>query len=119
MARLIYVVPDINMGSQHLGLMKQLSDRGIDFKKIKPGDIVAMLNRRESILRVMAALPEKDSFGFLGTYKSPHGRVPLEAIQFIAGSMGGTGFDMSKAIRLGLERLLGKKEKVVVRDDNN
>lgn len=118
MPKLVYVVPDINMGSRHLGLIKQMKDRGIEFNKMKNGDVVALLNRRESIVCVMAVLPEKDSFGFLGMYKSPTGRVPLEAIQFIAQSLGGSGLDMSKAIRLGLEKLLGKKEEVVIADNN-
>lgn len=107
MARLCYVVPEINMIGQHRSLLKQMKDRGIDFTKMKPGDVVALINRKENLLRVMSVLPEKDSFGLLASYRSPHGRVPPEALRFIPEALGGGAFDMSKAIRMGLEKLLG------------
>jgi hypothetical protein len=88
-----------------------LSERGIDFSSLKPGDVVAFLNRKENMLRVLCRLPEQNTWGFVGTYKSPHGRVPPEAIQYITQAMGGQGFNMNKAIRLGLEKLLGKRQR--------
>jgi hypothetical protein len=114
MPRLLYVIPEINMSCQHRGLIEQMKERKIDFKKLKPGDVVAFLNRREDLLRVLCVLPEKNTYGFLGSYRSPHGRVPLEAIQYITQSMGGTGFDMTQAIRMGLEDLLGRKNRRVI-----
>lgn len=114
MPRLLYVIPETNMACQHVGLVKQLKERGIDFKKFKPGDIVAFLNRRETMLRVMAVLPEKDTFGLLASYRSPHGRVPLEAIRYIPEAFGGGSFDMNKAIEKGLFDLLSKKKREVI-----
>ena len=109
MPRLLRVIPDISMGCRHVGLVKQMKSHGVEFAKLKQGDVIALLNRAQNILCVMAVLPEADSFGFLGQYKSPHGRVPLEAIEFITASMGGGGFDMNKATKMGLEKLLGRK----------
>lgn len=111
MPRLCYVIPETNMQRQHNGLIQHLADLGIKFQDLKKGDVVAFLNRKETMLRVLAVLPEKNSLGFVGTYKSPHGRVPLEAIQYITHAMGGDGFHMNKAIRMGLEKLLGKRTK--------
>lgn len=102
------------MCCQHVGLIKQMKKRGIEFANLKPGDVVALLNRAETILRVMAVLPEKDSYGFLGSYKSPHGRVPLEAIKYVAESLGGGGLNMNRAIKKGLEDLLGRESKAVI-----
>ena len=107
MPRLLYVIPDTDMKNYQAGLVRHLSERGIDFKNLKNGDVVAFLNRKETILRVLAVLPEKNTLGFVGTYKSPHGRVPLDAIQYITQCMGGHGFNMNRAIKMSLEKLLG------------
>ena len=109
MAKILYVVNDFNMCGQHASSISQLKLHGVDFYKLSPGDIVVMINRKKTILRLVAALPEKESFGFLGTYKSPHGAVPLDAIQFISQVLDSKGFDMNKAIRLSLEKTLGVK----------
>ena len=109
MAKILYVVNDFSMIGQHLSAINQLKHRGIEFNRLAPGDMIVMLNRKKSILRIATALPEKESLGFLGTYKSPHGRVPLDAIKFIAQVLGSNGFDMNKAIRLSLLKLLEEK----------
>lgn len=116
--RLLYVIPETNFACQHRGLVRQLSEKGIEFSDLKPGDVIAFLNRKETMLRVLVSLPEKNTLGFVGTYKSPHGRVPPEAIQFVTQAMGGDGFNMNKAIRLGLEKLLGKKQRRTTTKDS-
>jgi hypothetical protein len=109
--RLLHFIRETHMGLQHEGLVEHMKDRGVDFRKLKPGDMVAFLNRRENMLRVLVALAEKDSFGVVATYRSPHGRVPFEAIKYIPEAFGGGAFNMNAAIKKGLVELLGKKRR--------
>lgn len=105
--KLLHVILDTDMRSRHTGLRKQLVEKGIDISKLKPGDIIAFLNTRKTMLMVMTVLDEKDSIGFVGHYKSPHGRVPPEALEFIPRALGANGFEMNKAIKAGLQKVLG------------
>lgn len=91
------------------GLWEQAKKGGVRINEIRPGDIVAFLNTKRDRLMVMTLLPEKDSVGFLGYYRSPHGRVPPEALEFIPRALGAEGFNMTKAIRSGLLKLLAKR----------
>ncbi len=109
MTRLLHVIEDTDMRCRQEGLLEQARKKGVKVADLKPGDIVAFLNTRKDKLMVMTMLPEKDSAGYLGYYRSPHGRVPPEALEFIPRALGGDGFQMNKAIRSGLLKLLAKK----------
>lgn len=108
MARLLHIFVGADMRCRHKGLIEWLKKQhAIELSELNPGDIVAMLNNKKSYLALLSKLPEKESFGFLGHYKSPHGRVPPEAFKYIASSIGMEGFNMNKAIKKGLEEILG------------
>jgi len=81
----------------------------VNMDELRVGDIVVFLNVARDRLICISVLPEQDSFGLLSYYRSPHGRVPMEAIQFIPQAFGATGLNMNAAIRSGLEQLLKKK----------
>lgn len=110
MAKLIRVLEGADLRCKHFGLrMWAKETHDFDFGKCRPGEIVVFLNNDKSKLALLPALNEKDSSGFLGSYNSPHGRVPPEALEFIAEALGVNGFDMKIAIRKGLEKLLQKR----------
>lgn len=109
MSRLLHVIEEADMRCRQEGLLDQAKKKGVNVAGLKPGDIVAFLNTKKDRLMVITMLPEKDSVGYLGYYRSPHGRVPPEAIEFIPRAMGGEGFQMNKAIRAGLVKLLAKR----------
>ncbi len=109
MSRLLHIIENTDMRGRHESLLEQAKNGGVQVKDWKPGDIVAFLNAKKDRLVVMTMLPEKESFGLVGMYRSPHGRVPPEALEFIPKAFGGGEFSMNKAIREGLEKLLSKR----------
>jgi hypothetical protein len=110
--RLLHIVHPADLRCRQDGLILQAKTAGIDVRQFKPGDIVAFLNQERTKLALLAMTGEKDSAGVYGYYRSPHGRVPPEAFEFISDAFGSTGFDMTKAIKSGLEKLLSKRRKV-------
>jgi hypothetical protein len=115
--RLLHVIENSDLRCRHAGLREWAKKQGADFSKFQPGDIVAFLNVEKTHLAVLVMLPEAESLGFLGNYKSPHGRVPPEALEFIPRAMGADGFRMNRAIKAGLQKLLFKKGRKVDGDD--
>lgn len=112
MGRVLHVIEGSDLRCRHQGLRDLAKKQGCDFSKFKVGDIVVFLNNDKTHLAILVMLDEAESFGFLGQYKSPHGRVPPEAIFFIPQALGMKGFEMNKAIKCGLEKLLSKKRRV-------
>ncbi len=110
MSRVLHVIEETDMRCRQEGLLDQAKKKnGVRADELKPGDIIVFLNTKKDRLMVLTMLPEAESVGFLGYYRSPHGRVPPEAIEFIPRALGSDGFQMNKAIRSGLEKLLAKK----------
>lgn len=110
MAKLLHVLVGADMRCRQNGLIGWLKVvHKIDLEDLSPGDMIVMLNNKKSYLALIAILPEKESYQFVGYYKSPHGRVPLDALKYIANSIGSSGFNMNAAIRKGLEEILGAK----------
>lgn len=89
----------------------QAKKDGVKTDALKAGDIVIFLNADKTKFMLLAMTAERDSQGVLCYYRSPHGRVPPEALQFVPEAFGGQGFNMNRAIRIGLERLLAKKSR--------
>lgn len=111
MSRLLHVIPDTDMRARHEGLREFAKKRGVRWKSLRPGDIVAFLNTKRDRVMVLGVLDEEDSFGLMGYYRSPHGRVAPEAIQYIPEVFGGGRFDMNAATRKALTEILERKEK--------
>lgn len=112
--RLLHIVHPADLRCRQDGLIAQAKENGVKTSSMKPGDIVVFLNSDKTKFMLLAMTSETDSHGVLCYYRSPHGRVPPEAMEFVPQAFGGHGgFEMNKAIRMGLEKLLHKKTKKV------
>jgi len=109
MSRLLHIIPDTDMRARHEGLADWAKKNGVRWKNLKPGDIVAFLNTKRDRIMVLGVLDEEDSYGLLGYYRAPHGRVMPEAIQYIPKVFGGGRFNMNEATREALTEILERK----------
>jgi hypothetical protein len=107
MARLLYVVSGANLCCGQDGLEKFMEGK-ISKKKLVKGDIIAFLNNKQDKVKVLGILVDGDvKYSALGYYRSPHGKLLPESIQYIPEVFGGGTFDMQAAIKRGLIDLLG------------
>lgn len=111
MSRIMLVVEDADMRCRHEGLLLQAVKKGVKRKELRRGNLIVFLNRAKSHLSVLGFRGEEDVFGVLSSYKSPHGRVPLEAVQYIPEMYGADGFSMDRAIKEALTDLLARKKR--------
>lgn len=111
--RLLHVFWDVDMRARHEGLTMLAKKEGLDVKKLKPGEMCCFLNRKQDRLMVLAGVNEEDTYGVLGYYRSPHGRLDQMAIQYIPEAFGSEGLDMKAAIRKALEARIKPKRQVV------
>lgn len=107
--KLLHLIRETDMRCSHEGLLARAKLEGVPLTKLGPGDVIAFLNTGRDRIKVLAFTGEKDGFGVMGYYRSPHGRVPPEAMEFIPAAFGGDGFRMDRAIKEGLLKLLAKK----------
>jgi hypothetical protein len=107
--KLFRVLFDINMNCRHEGLRAQAMDRKVAWTKLEPGDILAFINTKRDRVMALAITDETDGFGVLGYYRSPHGRIDLMAIQYIAEAFGGGRLDMDGATKKALLKRLSRK----------
>jgi hypothetical protein len=109
MGRIMHVFWDTDMRAGHHGLAEVAKKEGHALQKVSPGDYLCFINREQTMLKVLAMIEEKDTHGVLASYRSPHGRITLDAVQYIPQAFGASGFDMNKAIRRALEEKLKKR----------
>lgn len=107
--RLVHILENSDLRGRHVSLRTWAARNGVNLERIRSGDLVAFLNRRKTQLAILVALEEEDSLGLLAWYKSPHGRVPPEAMEFLPVAFGMEGFQMAAALRAGLEKLLARR----------
>lgn len=111
MTKILIVVKDADMRCRHEGLLAQAISRGATKKQLASGNVVVFLNSKKSQVAILGFKNTEDKFGVLATWKSPHGRVPMDAIQHIPEFYGGEGFRMESAVKKALEKLLAKRKK--------
>lgn len=109
MARIIHVFFDVDMRAGQAGLAEVAKKGGKSVKKLQPGEFVCFLNSQKTIIKVLAPTGEADSFGILSQYRSPHGKIDLNAVDYIPAAFGAGSFNMNKALRMSLEAKIGKK----------
>lgn len=109
MAKIIHVFFDVDMRAGQSGLADIAKKGGKVLKSLKAGEFLCFLNRAETLVKVLAPTGEEDSHGILSSYRSPHGRVDLNAIDYIPAAFGAEGFNMNRALRMALEDKLQKK----------
>lgn len=108
MAKILHVFFGTDMRCSQEGLKLVAETAGKKFDSLKPGEMFCFINNAETRIKVLAPTDEADSRGVLGSYMSPHGRIDLDAIQYIPRAFGGSGFDMNKAIKASLEKKLDR-----------
>ena len=111
MNRIIHVFYDQDMRARHPGLAKRAKEeRDFDVSKLRPGDVLCFINVKRDRLIALAGLEEENSFGVMGYYRSPHGRIDETAIQFIPKAFAGGNFRMNAAIKKALHKRLAMKD---------
>lgn len=104
---------DTDMRGRHEALKQKAKDAGVNFEKLKPGDLLAFVNAARDRVMVLAPVSgEADSFGVLAYYRSPHGRIDEFALQYIPEAFGGGKLNMAKATEKAVLQRLAKKKLV-------
>jgi hypothetical protein len=87
-------------------------EAGIMVEKLRPGDLLCFVNRKMDKLALLSFIPEAESHGVLGYYKSPGGRkINERALRYIPQSYGANGsIDMDAATRKAILEQLGMKD---------
>lgn len=88
-------------------MIAQAKAAGISIKNLKPGELLVFINKKANRIAVLAGIEEKDSYGAMGYYRSPHGSIDQMAIQYIPSAFNGGRLDMTAAIRKALEQRFG------------
>lgn len=82
--RLLHIFWETDMRVRHDGLAKLARSKAkINVSELEAGDLLCFINRKRDRIMVLAGTGEEDSYGVLGYYRSPHGRIDEQAIQFI------------------------------------
>lgn len=109
--RILTLIPDADMRSRHEGLLDQAMRKGVRKKELVPGNLIVFLNTKKDRIMILGFRDEEDRFGILSSWRSPSGRVPLAAIQYIPEHYGSKGLDMDAATKKALEKLLRRARK--------
>jgi len=110
MNKLLRVIYETDMRGRHEYLAAQAEKLGIHVTKLKPGNLVAFVNTARDRLMVLGGVDEENSYGVLGYYRSPKGRIDEHALQYIVHAFSGGKLEMRKAIRMSLESRLSKRK---------
>lgn len=102
MNKIARVFLDVHMGQNFQGLTKLMMKEKIDARSLGFGDFVIFLNRACTAFKLLAGN------SYLVYYKNK-GKIPLEAIQYLPASFGGSELEFNKAIEKSL------RAKVLVR----
>lgn len=104
---LVRIFFDVDFRCGHEGLKKMMMKKGLNTADLEEDDMVVFVNSAKNKLKALKMLPEANSFGVLGYYRSPRGRIDLRAIMYIPQAFGATGaINMDAATQKLLEREL-------------
>ena len=111
MGRIVHLFLEQDMRCTQPGLVARAkAERDFDIADLKPGDVLAFLNAKCDRIKVIAGIDEEDSYGVMGYYRSPHGRIDEGAVQYIADAFKGGAFKMTTAIKRSLHNKLHPAE---------
>jgi hypothetical protein len=105
---------DVNLINSHDGLAEWAranSSGRVKPDKLKPGQFLIFINVKRDAVKVMVGVDELDSRNIVAHYKSPHGRLEMQAIKYIPRAFGAAGFNWNNALRLALEEMLPEKRR--------
>jgi hypothetical protein len=84
---------DVDLRQSHEGLRQHASRRGYKLSDLGPGEAYLFVNVSMSAYKIlMNVVGEKDSLGIVSSYRSPHGRMELGAIQYLPKTWDDKGF---------------------------
>lgn len=104
MNKLMHVFFEVNMANQHHGLAEIASAKKVDIKNLKPGEMVCYVNAPQTALKILASTGEENGHGVIAYYKSPKGRLDLQALRFIPEAFSGSGLNYKEALRKTFEK---------------
>lgn len=107
--RLVHVFYGTDMRCAHPGLIKIAAEAKVHLVNLKPGDLLCFINNKRDKIKVLAPLGEEDSEGVVAYYKSPHGRIDSNSVQFIPRAFDGSRLDMNSAIKSALLKRLNAR----------
>lgn len=114
--RLLHIFWDTPMNGRQDALSAVAKKQsGIKLTDLKQGDLLMFVNKKLDKIAILSTVPEGDSHGVLGYYKSPGGRkISERALQFIPQSYGANGrIDMDAATRKAILQQLDIKEEEI------
>lgn len=115
--RIMHLFFDTDMRGRHEALAERAKqERKFNISTAKPGDLLVFINRSRDRVMVLAGTGEEDGFGVLAYYRSPHGRIDMNAIQYIPQALSGGELKMDRATCKALKVKLERKRKVAVPD---
>lgn len=98
MSKIVRVFPNADLRNGHLGLAKLARNHQ---SVLEDGNFLLFINRRQSAFKLFTS-------NLVTHYRSPRGRVMVEAIRYIPEAFNGTKFNFDKAIDLALTKALNK-----------
>lgn len=90
--RILQVFFDVDLRNGHEGLREIAKKAKVDVENLKEGEFLIFLNTRKDKVKVYAS---NDVYAY---YRSPTGRIQLEAIRHIPNAFNGTSINMEKAL---------------------
>ena len=104
--RIASFLGNVDMRCGHLGLALISKRRGIDVKKLTPGNYVVFLNSSKNRIKVYAAN------NVVAYYVCESGTIDQRAIEMIPKAFNGSGnLDYDAALKAALEKYLAKKKR--------
>lgn len=107
--RIVLAIENVHMGLAHDGLASLAKKFKFNVEKLEVGEMILFLNRKRDKLKIYGCNQ------CLGYYRSPGGRIALEALQYLPTAFSGQAtIDLSeameKSLRLSIERRIPKGE---------
>lgn len=103
--RVTHIFRDADLRGQHNGLTQMALDHKVRLDKLGGGDHVLFINTRTDKVKIMSAA------GVLSYYRSPKGKLNLNAIAHLPEAFAAGKFSWEKADNAALDKLLEKFEK--------
>jgi hypothetical protein len=109
MSKLLELFLNVDLRCAHDGLAMVAKKRGIDVKKLEPGQYVMFINCEKNRLKLFAAN------NIIAYLKLPHGKIDMRTLQLIPQAFHASGkIDYDSALKKILMKELGLREELKV-----
>lgn len=99
---IVQVFLNVDMRNMHNGLGKIAKESGIDVNQLDPGQYVVFINSQKNKVKIFA------SNDVVAYHRTKSGKIQMETIREIPRSFRGGAFDYDSALRVVLEKLIGR-----------